>query len=115
MIREHNPTAPITIMQNAVDHTLFNAEPCPRGTPPVIGVMHREHATKGMDTAARALRQIRTQIPDVRAVAVGTNTRGLPDWVELVRQPDDAGLAATYRRCYLWLFRAGWKGSACPS
>lgn len=114
MIREHNPEAPVTIMRNAVDHKLFNAVPRPRGTPPVIGVMHRKQATKGMDIAAKALSLIREQIPDLRAIAVGASRAGLPDWVELVRQPDDAQLAAVYRSCDLWLFPSRMEGFGLP-
>ena len=114
LIRDQNPNAPVTIMKNAVDQALFQGPARPRGIPPRVGVMHRAQPTKGMDVAAKALRQIRASVPDLRAVAVGSDKGALPDWVELVQSPDDQALADVYRSCDLWLFPSRMEGFGLP-
>lgn len=113
-INEYNPSADVAVMRNAVDHTLFNAPPRDRGTPPKIGLLFRVQHSKGMDIAARALTEIRSQIPDLRAVSVGVDHFKELDWVEQVTRPSDLEFAKIYRDCDLWLFPSRMEGFGLP-
>ncbi len=113
-IQAENPQADITIMKNAVDMSLFNSPQRPRNADPRIGFIYRTLPSKGMDVALKALADIRTAIPNLRAVAIGTADAGLPDWVDVVVNPDDATLAETYRSCDLWLFPSRLEGFGLP-
>ncbi|MEM7508224.1 MAG: glycosyltransferase family 4 protein [Pseudomonadota bacterium] len=114
MILERNPGADVEIMRNAVDQTLFNSAPRPRGRPPKIGLMCRVQASKGMQTAARALKEARDALPELRAVAVNAGDEDWPDWVEKPKNPDDRALAEIYRSCDLWLFPSRMEGFGLP-
>lgn len=114
MIRAENPQADITIMRNAVDTALFNSPARPRNSPPRIGFMYRGLPSKGMDTALDALQRIRQEIPEVRVVAVGAANTSLPEWIDVVVNPDDDLLAETYRGCDLWLFPSRLEGFGLP-
>ncbi|MEO9576775.1 MAG: glycosyltransferase family 4 protein [Tateyamaria sp.] len=114
MIKAQNLDAPVAIMSNAVDHSLFNAPPRVRGMPPTIGLLYRGKQSKGMDIAAKALTRIRQEIPGVKVVAVGNNKKQLPDWVDLVEKPDDQTLIEIYRSCDLWLFPSRMEGFGLP-
>lgn len=115
MIKAHNPDAPVSIMRNAVDHTLFKAPQRKRNTPPTIGLMYRKQPTKGMDIAALALAQIRTDIPNLRAAAVGSWATGLPEWVEPIHQPMTRDWPRFIAAVICGSSHAEWKGLACRS
>ncbi len=114
MILDRNPTAFVAIMRNAADPGLFNGTARPRGRPPKIGLTYRPQPSKGMDTALAALAQVRSQLPDLKAVAVTPGPSQLPGWIEQVRRPDDQLLAEIYRSCELWLFPSRLEGFGLP-
>jgi glycosyltransferase involved in cell wall biosynthesis len=113
-IKAHNPDAAVAIMRNAVDHSLFNAPPRTRNSQPTIGLLFRQQSTKGMDIAAKALAQIRRDIPNLRALIVKCGTDGFPDWVEHIHSATDAKLAQLYRSCDLWFFPSRMEGFGLP-
>lgn len=114
MIRDKTPEADITVVSNAVDHELFHAPQRPRGRPPRIGFMYRVPHLKGADVALRALEQVRAAVPDLSVIAISPGPVPLPDWIELISGPDDAGLVAAYRSCDLWLFPSRMEGFGLP-
>lgn len=114
MIKEQNPDAPVAIMRNAVDHSLFNAQPRNRAPQPTVGLLYRGKKSKGIETAIKALTLMRKDIPKLRIIAVGPDRGQLPDWVELVQKPDDQALVQTYRSCDLWLFPSRAEGFGLP-
>lgn len=114
LIRAENPYAEISVMRNAVDTRIFHAAERERGSCPRIGFMYRSTATKGMDTALDALIRIRSAVPGLSVVTVSQTAPDLPDWIDVVRSPNDEALADVYRSCDLWLFPSRMEGFGLP-
>lgn len=114
-IREHNPEAPIFVVNNAVDTALFAAAPRAKPPRPTFGFVWRAHPSKGIDVALAALARSR-HADRLAILAFGppAGAGSLPAGIEYIARPADAALAGIYGRCTAWLFPSRLEGFGLP-
>ncbi len=114
--REFN--APTTLVNNAVDTTLFQAPPRQKGNPPTFGLMYHARDFKGTDISLQAFEIACRRIPGLRLKAFGPEPEmphmPLPPGTTLQVMPPQRDIAALYRSCDAYLFGSRCEGFGLP-
>ena len=107
-----------TLVNNAVDTTLFTAPPRTRNPQPTFGLMYHERDFKGTDISLRAFEIARERVPSLRLKAFGPEPElqhlPLPPGTPLQVLPTQPKIAEFYRSCDAYLFGSRCEGFGLP-
>jgi glycosyltransferase involved in cell wall biosynthesis len=108
----------VTLVPNAVDLELFNAQPRSKRATPTVGMMYSYKRYKGCDICIRAIELARREVPELRVVAFGTHDERrellLPRGTTLDVLPPQDRLRDIYSSCDAWLFGSRTEGFGLP-
>lgn len=107
MVKEFdNP--PAALIPNAIDHSLFFAEPRGKKATPTVGAMYTRFRNKGTDIALEAYRLAKLRIPDLKLILFGGGAVDpalpVPADAEFFHRLPDEKLRDVYTACDAWLF-----------
>lgn len=91
---------------NGVDENVFRVTtPIGAREPFSVGMLYHEMLQKGATEGLAALLKLRGKHPQLQAVLFGVpaRPRGLPAWIEYIREPSEAQLCGIYNRCAIFL------------
>ena len=107
-----------TLVNNAVDTSLFSAPPRERREPPVLGLMYHARDFKGTDISLKAFELASAKLPQLRLKAFGPEPEmrhmPLPPGASLDVLPPQLRIAAFYRSCDAYLFGSRCEGFGLP-
>ena len=116
--RHRCPGHEIALVPNAVDLHQFNAPPRGKRQEPTVGVMYSQAHFKGCDLGLRAYEISRSQIPNLKLVAFGTQEPNaslpLPNGTRYVKDPPQDQIREIYAGCDAWLFASRSEGFGLP-
>ncbi len=96
-----------TIVPNAVDRTLFFANPRPKNARPRVGTLFSETSFKGFDTTLAVVAKLKEAMPEVEVVAFGelapNKYRDRVGDIQVTTQPAQSTLRDIYSSCDVWL------------
>ncbi|MET3825514.1 glycosyltransferase involved in cell wall biosynthesis [Sphingomonas sp. PvP055] len=108
----------VLLLPNAVDHTLFHAEPRSKQKTLTMGFVYAPDPRKGTDLVLKALDRVRHTMPNIKVVAFGhhapTKELPLPSWIDYTISPKQETLRAIYASCDVWLFGSRREGFGLP-
>ena len=109
----------VALVPNAVDHSVFFAEPRSKRDVPAIGFQYSSAAFKGLEVAVAALRRLRKRWPAVQIHAFGSEDidRATLQALEprYTRQPAQCSLKDIYAACDVWLSTSHSEGFGLPA
>ncbi len=102
----------ITIIENCVDHDLFNIDEVPEGDIPLVGYLGRIKKYKSVDHLIKAFKIVREKIKNARLIIVGdgdnlselkelANRIDLSDFVEFTGFLDESMKVDILRKCHI--------------
>lgn len=108
----------VLLLPNAVDHTLFHADPRPKNTVMKVGFVYSHDPRKGTDLVLKALERVRNILPELQVIAFGHHRPAaslpLPPWVEYTTAPEQQTIRHIYASCDAWLFGSRLEGFGLP-
>ncbi len=114
--RYGDPTA--RVVPNAVDQSLFHANPRGKNSVPTVGFMYSPAPFKGCDISLEAFRLAAKQLPDLRLVSFGldkfTSRLPLPPGIRYHPNPQQNQIRGIYQCCDAWLFGSRSEGFGLP-
>jgi glycosyltransferase involved in cell wall biosynthesis len=104
------------VLVTPVDRTLFHRVPVEVTTSrPRVLMLHHEYAWKGVEDGLAAVARVRPRVPGLRLVGFGVKPpRGRPPYDEFHANPPQAGLAALYSGCDIYLCPSWDEGLGMP-
>lgn len=116
LIRSHFSEREITVIQNSVDLSIFNAPPRGKQPVPTVGMVYREMHSKGADVGIEAMRLAQLAMPNIKFIIFGpdTPTITLPANTNVIANANDTELAAIYASVDVWLFPSRIEGFGLP-
>ena len=106
------------LVPNGVDWAQFNSTPRGRQRVPTVGLMYSVKEWKGSPTAFEAIRMAQARIPNLRAVAFGTDpppsTERTPANFEFHKLPRHSQIPALYRSADCWIVSSVSEGFGMP-
>ena len=105
-----------SLVENAVDHTQFDAPPRGKQSVFTVGTLISAFEGKNSALAINAIIQAKKLLPALRVVAFGSHPASdkLPDWVEYHLSPPQAEIPRIYATCDVWLFTSRSEGFGLP-
>lgn len=95
------------LVSNAVDHKLFYAKSRSKQARPTVGFLYHEAPFKAVDTSLKIVKQLKSRIPDLRIIAIGSRKpSGMFDMdqsIELAINPPQNSIRDIYAKCDIWL------------
>ncbi len=118
MARNHHGVSDVTLINNGVDVTQFNAPPRKKQRSPTIGLMYSGLAFKGCDLALEAFEIATANVPNLKLRCFGaeepSSTLPLPESAEFHFRPSQDQLSGIYAGCDAWLFASRCEGFGLP-
>jgi glycosyltransferase involved in cell wall biosynthesis len=110
--------APVALIPNSVDTSLFRAEPRGKQSVPTVGFTYTPMHNKGTDISIAAIALARKQLPELRVISFGSNAPtaelALPPETEFFFRVPDRELPTLYASCDAWLFGTRVEGFGLP-
>ncbi len=105
-----------SLVENAVDHSLFNAPPRTRQKRFTVGFLASKAAVKNTDLAIDAVVEAKRHLPDLRVIAFGAHqpNQALPSWIEYSKSPPQETIPGIYSSCDAWLSTSRSEGFGLP-
>ncbi len=94
------------LVPNSVDHDLFYADMREKQDVPTIGFLFSEAEFKGVKTALNVIQELKKIIPKLKVIAFALKLPeklNIPDYIELIVDPDQDKIRYIYQQCDLWL------------
>ncbi|MFQ5463214.1 MAG: glycosyltransferase family 4 protein, partial [Phycisphaerae bacterium] len=106
------------LVPNGLDWGVFGAPPRGKRSTPTVGLMYSANPIKGGEEAFWALHLVRRHIPELRIVVLTPHPlprsfRRLAN-IDVLYRPDDAAIAAAYRKTDCWLLSSHTEGFGMP-
>lgn len=106
------------LVPNGVDWPQFDSKPRERASKPTVGMLYGPQKLKGADTAFDALRRLRGQFPELRAIAYGAHMPSrehkAPSWLEFHLQPQQDEIPQLYQQADCWIVPSTTEGLGMP-
>lgn len=107
------------LVPNAVDHSVFYADPRGKQVVPTVGFMYSLGSVKAIEVAIDAIRKLRDKVPSLRVVSFGVvPPRGLEDFkrnLQFTLRPDGRQLRDAYSACDVWMCSSKSEGFGLPA
>lgn len=106
------------LVPNGVDWSQFDSKPRNRASKPTVGMLYGTQKWKGAATAFDALRRLREQFPELRAIAFGSQMPlpedKAPSWLEFHLQPPQDEIPRLYQQADCWIVPSTTEGFGMP-
>lgn len=106
------------LVPNAIDHSMFDADPRDKQKVPTVGFMYAPGSIKGAGVALEAIRRMRRVLPNLRAVSFGAHIpldREAFKDIEFRHMPNARQLREAYSSCDVWLCASSSEGFGLPA
>lgn len=108
----------IHVVPNGVDESHFSAPARRKSHGLSVGFMYQTAARKNIDLALRVVRDLRRELPELRAHAFGqlapSAEHPVPGWVDYRVNPAQDAIPSIYASCDVWLFTSTAEGFGLP-
>lgn len=108
----------VAVVPNAVDTSLFHADPRPKRRSPTVGMMYAPGHFKGCDLGLLAFAAAKLQVPQLKLVAFGEHAPALPvklpAGTAFLERPAQERIREVYASCDAWLFASRTEGFGLP-
>lgn len=106
------------LVPNGVDRSQFESEGRDRAAVPTVGMLYGVATLKGAATAFGALRRLKEQFPELRAIAFGSllpmAEHEPPIWLEYHLRPPQAEIPRLYKQADCWIVPSTTEGFGMP-
>jgi len=106
------------LIPNGVDRLQFDSMPRSRSKRPTVGMLYGRQDWKGAKTAFCSLRQVRKQLPKLRAIAFGSSpllrNQKPPPWLEFYLRPRQEEIPLLYQQADCWIVPSVTEGFGMP-
>ncbi|MBN8474881.1 glycosyltransferase family 4 protein [Sulfuritalea sp.] len=106
------------LVPNGVDRSQFESESRDRAVVPTVGMLYGVATLKGAATAFNALRRLKDQFPELRAIAFGSQLpmpeHEPPIWLEYHLRPSQAEIPRLYQQADCWIVPSTTEGFGMP-
>jgi glycosyltransferase involved in cell wall biosynthesis len=108
----------VAVVPNAVDTSLFHADPRDKRPTPTVGMMISPSPFKGCDLTLLAFAEAKLRVPGLRLLAFGQHRPApplkLPHGTEFTERPAQERIREVYASCDAWLFGSRTEGFGLP-
>jgi glycosyltransferase involved in cell wall biosynthesis len=106
------------LVPNGLERVHFDSPVRGKQTKPTIGFLYGEQEIKGAATAFAALRRVREQYPELRAIAFGSSPLSRkheqPSWMEFHLRPGQEEIPRLYKQTDCWIVPSTTEGFGMP-